>query len=573
MKTKKREMRTVLTKIYLMTMGIALIIGMTIFNTVNEEAYIRHNKAESIKNCHDFKATLDLILSTPIYITSEIAINEELQTILEKSKSRGDVIESYDEKDIKDIIAKYLSSYDGIRSIHILNKNNYVVSGYLKESQNFYEREVLYDLNIPQIYDSKGKEYIDISKGKGGDSLESSIYISRAIRSKESLEDLGCIVMVLSSEYIRSITKSYLDNMELTALLVSEDGDYFEFDSEKNFLSQYLSMQSDEANNNYTILDYSDKKMQIVGAINEATTDELWGNIIIGVVIVNIIFLIVMILLLGRKIIYPLEKISQEAKSITNAEDLSLRINTTGAYEEIALLGQAINEMLANVENLVNEVKEKERTERRLELSVINHQVNPHFLYNTLNSVGMLVAMEEKEEAQNLIQSLAKYYRACLNQDDLNTVGQEVVILKEYVNIMHIKNSELVRIEYHIDTSLIREKMPRMILQTLVENSIKYGIKTTEEPLKIDVKITRNDKQRCMVISVRDNGAGMNPITRENILKEGSLNNNSGGGFGLKSTIRRISLMSNRCNIKEILEIDSEIDKYTEIRVYIPIIR
>ena len=542
MKKKKREMRTVLTKIYLMTMGIALIIGMTIFNTVNEEAYIRHNKAESIKNCHDFKATLDLILSTPIYITSEIAINEELQTILEKSKSRGDVIESYDEKDIKDIIAKYLSSYDGIRSIHILNKNNYVVSGYLKESQNFYEREVLYDLNIPQIYDSKGKEYIDISKGKGGDSLESSIYISRAIRSKESLEDLGCIVMVLSSEYIRNITKNYLDNMELTALLISEDGDYFEFDSEKTFLSQYLSMQSGEANNNYTILDYSDKKMQIVGAINEATTDELWGNIIIGVVIVNIIFLIVMILLLGRKIIYPLEKISQEAKSITNAEDLSLRINTTGAYEEIALLGQAINEMLANVENLVNEV-------------------------------GMLVAMEEKEEAQNLIQSLAKYYRACLNQDDLNTVGQEVVILKEYVNIMHIKNSELVRIEYHIDTSLIREKMPRMILQTLVENSIKYGIKTTEEPLKIDVKITRNDKQRCMVISVRDNGAGMNPITRENILKEGSLNNNSGGGFGLKSTIRRISLMSNRCNIKEILEIDSEIDKYTEIRVYIPISR
>ena len=477
----------------------------------------------------------------------------------------------YEEKTIGDILSKYLPSYDGIRSIHILNKNNKSISRYAKESEANYADNILQELKKQAIYENKGKAYLDISKGAGGESLQGSIYISRAIRSKENLEDLGCIVIVLSPDYIRNITEEHLDYMGLRAMLISEDGNYFEFYKGDGLIKDYAIQNSMNGEKSYVSMDYGEDGIKLIGTTEIKYTDDLWVNIIIGVILVNIIFLIFMIILLGKKIVYPLEDIAEEAKRIIEDGDLSVRINVVGAYEEIALLAEAINEMLISVENLLEEVKEKERTQRILELSVINHQVNPHFLYNTLNSVAMLVAMEEKDEAQQLIESLAKYYRACLNQDDLNTVGQEVVILKEYVNIMYIKNSKLLHVEYDIDSSLIKEKMPRMILQTLVENSIKYGVKTTEEPLRIKVSVDRDDIRPCMIITVKDNGKGIDPVIRENILQEQTLQDKS--GFGIKSTIRRISLMNTRCNIEDILEIDSEINKYTEIKVYVPINR
>ena len=577
MKNKKHEMRTVLITIYLLTMGVALIVGFIIFGKINGEVYTNQSKVETIKKCHNLKSILEHILDNPIYITSEIAMNTQIQVILEGNKETSKPVNVYEEKAIKDILTGYLPSYGGIRSIHILNTDNQIVSIYGKESEQAYEKQILEDFNEKEVYANKGKDYLDILNSTGGESLESSIYISRAIRSKETLEELGCIVMVLSSDYIRSVTKEQLDYMNLKAVLISEDGDYFEFDNKAGLASVYVIEEIKKNNlavlekddKPYVKIDYSEKNMKLIGGIEDRYMDDLWVNIIIGVVIVNIIFLAFMIILLGKKIVYPLEKIADEAKKITKNGDLSVRLKAVDAYEEIALLGESINEMLTNVESLVNEVKEKERTQRMLELSVINHQVNPHFLYNTLNSVAMLVAMEEKEEAQNLIESLAKYYRACLNQDDLNTVGKEVVILKEYVNIMHIKNCDLLRVEYNIDASLAKKKMPRMILQTLVENSIKYGVKTVEEPLKINVSILRDNRRNCMIVSVRDNGKGMDVAIKNSILQEETLCDKS--GFGLKSTIRRIALMNAKCSIEDILEINSEMDKYTEIRVYIPI--
>ncbi len=572
MNRKGKGIRGVLITTYLITMGIALIVGFSIFDKINSQTKGKKGYVTKIENTRTFMSLLDLFLDKNVYISLEVAVNEKIQNALVNKKK-------IDQVAISKVLNDCLTSNEAIQSIHIVDTYGMVVSEYSVLPYKKHSVHFLSQFNIPKINQKHGGEYIGIGRNYMSGEIENTLYIGRSIHSKENLEQLGYLIIFLDPNMIREATTSYLERMNFeTVLLEPESGECFSFlpngkleETYKAYIEGSLSQGEKEkwkSRYDHAELDYSRLEMKLMGTLQTIPNDDSWVNITLGMTLTNFIFLCIMIVILGKKVVYPLENIALKAKVITEEGDLNIRFETDEAYMEAGLIGEALNEMLTKVETLISEVKERERVQRILELSVINHQVNPHFLYNTLNSVAVLVAMEDKANAQKLIKSLSKYYRACLNLEDLNTVEQEFIILREYINIMLIKNPSLLKVNYMIDESLKAEKLPRMILQTLVENCIKYGIKTMDEPLEISVKIEKDPMKPRMIVRVRDNGKGMDEKIRASVLKEEKLHNKS--GFGLRSIIKRLSLMYQLIDVKDILEIYTSLNEYTEIVIYIP---
>jgi len=159
------------------------------------------------------------------------------------------------------------------------------------------------------------------------------------------------------------------------------------------------------------------------------------------------------------------------------------------------------------------DVSEAERTASRYaqaaqdaELRSLRYQVNPHFLFNTLNSLSSLVIKGDKVKAEEMIQNLSTFYRTSLSSDPLEevTLDEEVELQKQYLGIEMVRFPERLRTQFDIPQALADERVPALILQPLVENAIKYGVSRTTRPVTITISVKADDG--WMTISVDDDG-------------------------------------------------------------------
>jgi len=278
--------------------------------------------------------------------------------------------------------------------------------------------------------------------------------------------------------------------------------------------------------------------------------------------IIIIEFTIIASIVLKKRVIGPLETIAQRAREIAVKGNLEIQFPNEKYYSEADDISKALNEMMTQIRSLLKDVESREKKQRQLELSVINHQIKPHFLYNTLNAASILISVEEKETANQLIQTLASYYRACLNRgSDIITLENELKIVRDYIKIVLIRNPNILNFSCDIDDTLLNLQIPKMTLQTLVENSIKYGIKVMGQPINISVKARWQDE--IAEIIVEDDGVGMSKDIIDRVMKGEQLEAKS--GFGLKSVLNRLALLYDDKEIKDLMEIQSEPNQYTRI--------
>lgn len=164
------------------------------------------------------------------------------------------------------------------------------------------------------------------------------------------------------------------------------------------------------------------------------------------------------------------------------------------------------------------EVREAERKASRFaqaaqdsELRSLRYQVNPHFLFNTLNSLSSLVITNKPKEAEAMIQNLSNFYRTSLSSDPLEdvTLEEEVDLQRLYLEIEGVRYPKRLRTVIDIPPELMKQQVPALILQPLVENAIKYGVSRSTQPVTITVKAQRVDND--MILSVADDGEPMDP--------------------------------------------------------------
>ena len=277
----------------------------------------------------------------------------------------------------------------------------------------------------------------------------------------------------------------------------------------------------------------------------------------------------------------PISLLSKAAKEIStgNLTGDDIKITTK---DELKPLTETFNQMRTNLRQHVTEIKQKSELDKllkELELRSLQNQINPHFLFNTLNTISKMAYLEEAEQTSRLIEAVAAILR--YNLGDLNkasTLREEVRIVKEYFFIQQTRFGERIQFVTDIEDCCLDIEIPSLILQPLVENAFIHGVESYEENAVIRLHIHRHRDR--IHVEVIDNGDGMDEAVKNRLLTyvkgtgtedvyEPEKSKGHSTSIGVKNVIRRLQLFYLR---NDIVEIDSELTKGTNFRLTIPIV-
>lgn len=233
--------------------------------------------------------------------------------------------------------------------------------------------------------------------------------------------------------------------------------------------------------------------------------------------------------------------------------------------DEIGQIGDAFNVLNVKIQRLIRENYEKKIKLQSEELNLMQEQINPHFLYNALSVISAMALRERGMQTVKSVKYLADFYRISLNKGKQTlSIQEEVELLKNYMKIQKLRFGSSIQVEYDIKKELLTLKTIKLLLQPLVENSIRHGRKSDEEVLMIRVRVQLDGERVCF--SVEDNGVG---IEQDKLEKLRSQLEKFEEGYGLKNVHNRVRLTYGE---EYGVKIESVFGKGTRVLVYIPII-
>ncbi len=307
---------------------------------------------------------------------------------------------------------------------------------------------------------------------------------------------------------------------------------------------------------------------------------------IVSIAILLIIGLvnIIAIFFLTRSMTKPLSELSKAADKVAGG-DFNVTIVNPEGEDEIGRVSRAFAGMVESMQLYIAEIKESMLRESRMkeseltmqnrmreaELKSLQAQINPHFLFNTLNAGAQLAMMEEADKTTEFIQNMADFFRYNIKSIDKDaSLREELELVDKYIYILNVRFDGEIHYNKVTDDSLDNTRVPSMILQPIVENAVNYGIRNIEWEGHIDLKTYREGD--LVYISIADNGVGMSRDKIEKILSgEGVAadpDKNDSNGIGLGNVIERIRIFTGRDNVMDIIS-EGE-NKGTEFIIKVP---
>lgn len=292
---------------------------------------------------------------------------------------------------------------------------------------------------------------------------------------------------------------------------------------------------------------------------------------------------IILVTIVSNTITTPLRSLSAAAQQVSEG-NYDVELKETGSKDEVAVVTHAFNTMTDSIkdniirlrENLENEQKMKEKEllmEAHLkdaQLKYLQAQINPHFLFNTLNAGAQLAMMEDADRTYEYIQQVASFFRYNIKKDyDAVPLLEEIAMVDTYIYILNVRFAGEIGYEKEVDESLLDIKVPLMCLQPIVENAVNYGIRDIDYEGRILLSVYKNGSDIC--ISIKDNGVGMTKERIEEVLMRNASPDKratDSNGIGLDNVMSRLELLYGE---KGVLDIVSEgMNMGTEVILRIP---
>jgi two-component system sensor histidine kinase YesM len=312
---------------------------------------------------------------------------------------------------------------------------------------------------------------------------------------------------------------------------------------------------------------YTGWKIVAVTPMKDITSDYYQIKVFAWFCIFISIFLMVFInLYLSARIANPIKKLEQSVKNIENGSINSLSIPAQGSYE-VQHLGKTIRSMVNQLHKLMDDIVAQQESKRKSELDALQSQINPHFLYNTLDSIIWMVENERYEGAITMVTALARFFRISISKGkNIITIKDELEHVRNYLTIQKIRYKNKFEYEINVQPQTLKYATIKLIVQPLVENAIYHGMEFMcgDGEIKINCYQEGND----LYIDIVDNGLGMLQETADALLTEESTKIRSkGSGIGLKNVNERIQLYFGK---EYGLKIYSEPDEGTTARIHLP---
>lgn len=309
---------------------------------------------------------------------------------------------------------------------------------------------------------------------------------------------------------------------------------------------------------------------KLVGVV---PSESLWDNygqlllFFLFIVFFSVFLLVFVNLRLSAWITAPMKKLDRAVKELeAGRETVDLKVD--GPYE-VEHLSRSIQSMVSTMRHLMDDILQQEEQKRRSELDVLQSQINPHFLYNTLDSVIWMTENGRTEDAVVMLTSLARLFRISLSRgSNIITVAEELEHARHYLTIQKMRYKNKFSADLSAEDGVESLYTIKLIVQPILENAIYHGMDYADGDGKICVRAFRDGEDA--VIEVADNGPGMPEEVVERLLDQGSAYaaaGSKGSGIGLRNVHRRVQLTFGR---EYGLTILSEPDNGTVVRIRLP---
>ncbi len=288
-------------------------------------------------------------------------------------------------------------------------------------------------------------------------------------------------------------------------------------------------------------------------------------------ILATVLVLLMMLLQANRvisgKISEPIQELDKSVKAYEAGGMPNIYI---GGSSEIRHLGLSVQRSYERIEALMDEIIEQQTKRRKSELAALQSQINPHFLYNTLESITWMVEEKRNDEAVMMISELGKLLRVSLSKGKtIISIADEFQHSKSYMNIQSVRYKNHFAVEFLMEEGINDYCIVKLVIQPLLENAIYYGVGNMDEDDGGKIIIRGEKKDQDIYISVEDNGMGMRQEILDNILTNNERVPKHGSGVGVINVHSRIQLIY---GMEYGLEVYSEPDEGTRVVIHIPAI-
>lgn len=551
-----------------------LAISFTYNRTVKE--IIKNKYTETaIQSVFEASEKLNFILDDVQKFSTVITSNSELLNMLDNK-------DDYRADEFGRVLRNFITSRDDIEVIDIVLEDAYYTAGAKKINRIDRINRQLENSSGQPLWLPTKVEQIEILSGKFN---KNYFTLARKIIDFNTLKDYGYLLIDLEEVLLEKAYSRLLDNSKAEVLICDDKGNIISH-CEKEKIGSSIKEEpygkivlDDIDGHNYVQYKINIDKVAIYSTIRNngwkiiktIPTDYLYEELnsiqkyfIVGGIIYGIV-VILYILLFSIRYTEPMMKMMSVIKKVEQG-DLTVRTEVK-SNDEVGQLGSSLNNMIGEMQVLIDKLIKEEQEKKKVELEALHAQINPHFLYNTLNTIRWMAKIQGNNSVSKAITALVKLLRISTNLDrDMITLQEEIDYVMNYIVIQKLRFNRAININYNIDDINMRLTVPKLILQPIVENSIIHGMEAEEDNLNIVINGFVEEEK--LIIEISDDGPGIEDEIMKVILKDSS-DRNKFSKVGLNNVNQRIKLY---CGGEFGLKIETEYGKGTKVVVILPVV-
>lgn len=510
-----------------------------------------------------FHQSLRMQIRTEIVSDHELSLNK-MQTDIGSfiQNIRGEMLSIYSEQDLiaslrnsaengSSLKDYYWSSWyfsrkrftkdDQLLAMYLYDTQDNLVSAYRYNSytfpRNIYNTE--YDSNSDRVlrYVHSDKTELMISGYYNTDAKKNVVrFVLKLHNYDEKRDNIGYLICDINSAAFTSIMKKYVDVDQVCLWLQPIDDQVIAITGQASDSQRHIQKQlskivenyyspdklKQEYEGNYLIqVSQENYNLEAFVLVSQSLLTAAQKSLIhtLLVIMAAMIFtLVVLVFFLSRWMTKPVEEMRNSIVRIKNGET-SLRVQPVGWSEELTILGNEFNEMLDRIQAMAQEELQHKMLVERTEYKMLQAQINPHFLYNTLDTMSGIANAQNCPLVSGLCHSLSAIFRYSLNMtDELSTVQNEMAHVRNYLYVMDVRNGASISYIYQIDSDTLQDSLPRICLQPVVENAITHGLRNVRRKDK-KLLIRSEHINENLVITIEDNGIGMDADEMNRLLE------------------------------------------------------
>ena len=545
---------------FLLTALIPVLIFASV-SQINIQRGLKENLSDRIEsNLTNAEKNLEMVLDKYETILYDFSTDETvLKDIRILNEGAGNL--ETGSMELKKKLSHICNQYTGIEGITIQLKTGKII--YYESLSSFSAKETWADkVPVPEI--EQGTVYFGDGKPIWVNGKEHYVfYIARNIADYRVLENFqGTVVFSVKEERVQRAIASDIGSREY---LLSGDVIVSAPDPER--IGRKFDEIQDKKNYRYTTVKNGDSGFSICNeqplAYYRKMAVSQWGYLFMTISVTSVIIFL-LLRIFSRPYIHAVESIMSVMNRVEDG-DFGYQVQVDSHLPmEIQQISAGFNEMIGHLELLIMKVKQAVLDQKNAELSALEAQIDPHFLYNTLDTINWKAIENEQYEISGMVGALADILRYTVkNAGGTASICEEIAWLRQYIMLQSAKFGRCLDVKIYLAEDVKSCQIHKLLLQPFVENTIKYAFTEKEKECMLNIRIKKSGEQ--IHILIQDNGHGIEPELVEKLNQEEGVME---GHLGIANVRKRLKLYYEG---QATLYFESEVGNYTKVHLFIPV--